>query len=369
MYPLKIPEKYDKNKLEKLANRFTTCYLWNYIPWDYSSWNWSHPWVDIVPTKTNDDVYCILDWIVEKAENSSSIWNYVVIKHIWVKDPNDFSKTTTLYSCYLHLSEFSVSAWNNIKEWDILWKTWSTWMSYWEHLHFQIDRKEAIYHAYWPYSTTDTNNAWVWFLEWVNLWLWLDNAKKCTIDPLVYLDNLEKNIIENWYFSDVDKSFEYFDYLNDLANNWKIKWYEDWTFKPNNNITRAEVLKMIFVLSWKKLKDDSENYFNDVKATDWFKKYVNSWVNYKIISTSNKDFKPSNYISKVEALKIILLLLVWEIPNLYTKSFKDVSSNEWFAKYVEYTINNDLLEISWEYFEPTKFITRWEIITILYRLW
>jgi hypothetical protein len=36
MYPLKINVKYDPNNLQKTANNFTTVYLGNYLPGDYS---------------------------------------------------------------------------------------------------------------------------------------------------------------------------------------------------------------------------------------------------------------------------------------------------------------------------------------------
>jgi hypothetical protein len=376
MYPLKITEKYNLDKIADLLSRFTTLYLWNYIPWDFSTWTWSHTWVDIIPCKTNDDVFCILDWIIEEASKNSYNWNFVVIKHENAYDPDDFSKKTTLYSCYLHLSELWVEKWQKVNEWDTIWKTWNTWNSYWEHLHFQIDRKDAPWHPYWPFSTQDTIKAWVDFIWAVNIWLWLINAIKYTIDPLTYLDNLvkwkisPKAHIDNdiKYFADINNSYEYHNYLNKLWSEWKIKWYDDKTFRPNENITRKELLKFLFILSSKTLKDDSKKYFSDVEDTDWFKKYVNSWVNYGILSIKNNTFRPNDFISKTEALKIILLLFVWEISTKYVSKFDDIVWNEWFAKYVEYCIKNKLIDVNWKLFKPNDFIKRGEVISIIYRI-
>lgn len=197
MYPLKINEKYDLPNLANLWRRFTTLYLGNYIPGDMRTWIWSHPGVDIVPPIKNADLYACLDGEVIMAENKGTYGNIIVIKHEWVYEPTDFSKKTTLFSCYLHLSEIDVKKWDQISEWTIIWKTWNTWNSTGEHLHFQIDRLEAPYHAYWPFTWAEQQAAKLDFMWAVNAWLGLDNAKKYTIDPLVYLDKVE-DFRRNW---------------------------------------------------------------------------------------------------------------------------------------------------------------------------
>lgn len=193
MYPLKIKEKYDQSNLNSLWHRFTVVYLGNYIPGNMDEEWGSHPWVDIVPERKWQEVFSVLDWTVFKCWEDWAYWKYVFIEHKNVPHPDDFSKTTTLYSCYEHLSEFWVKLWDTLKEWDMIWKTWNTWNSFWEHLHFQIDRQEAPYHAYWPYTWAEAKEAWVGFSEWVNKWLWKDKAKMYTINPLVYLDKVSSN--------------------------------------------------------------------------------------------------------------------------------------------------------------------------------
>lgn len=192
MYPLKIKEKYDSSNLESLWYRFSTVYLWNYISWDYREWVWSHLWVDIIPLSSWQDIVSVLDGVVFKTWEDWAYGKYVFIEHIWVPDPDDFSKTTTLYSCNLHLSSVNIKTWDIVKEWQIIWKTWNTWISYWEHLHFQIDKKSAPFHAYWPYTWAEVAELWIWFSEGVNKALWLDKAKLYTINPLVYLDKIEE---------------------------------------------------------------------------------------------------------------------------------------------------------------------------------
>ena len=58
----------------------------------------------------NDDVFSVLDGTVTFSDFKAADGNCVVIKHENVPHPDDHSKTTTLYSVYLHLDSRSVSA-------------------------------------------------------------------------------------------------------------------------------------------------------------------------------------------------------------------------------------------------------------------
>ncbi len=190
MYPLKIKEKYDQWNLPSLSHRFTVVYLWTYKDWDYTENVWSHTWVDIVPVCKNQEVLAVLDGKIFSCWEDWAYGKFIFIEHTNVADPDDFSRKTTLYSCYEHLSEIKVNIWDIVHEWDIIGKTGNTGNSFWEHLHFQMDRMQAPFHAYWPFTWAEAKAAWQSFTGWVNIWLWLDKAKMYTVNPLVYLDKL-----------------------------------------------------------------------------------------------------------------------------------------------------------------------------------
>jgi hypothetical protein len=63
-----------------------------------------------------------------------------------------------------------------------------------------------------------------------------------------------------------------------------------------------------------------------------------------------------------------ILLFVWNINNVYSQKINDVSWNEWFAKYIEYTLNHNLITLENNYFYPNKDITRYEVIGLLYKI-
>lgn len=191
MYPLDIQEKYDQNNLHKLWHRFTTVYLGNYVRWNYEEWVGSHLWVDIVPKEKNQPVRAILDGTVWNAWENSYSGKFIVLEHTNVYDM-DMKTRTTLYSCYLHLSAITVSKWQKVKEGDIIGNTGSTWNSTGEHLHFQIDRKEAPFHPYWPFTMKEAKEKNLTFMEATNAGLWIEKAKQYTLNPLVYLNRIEE---------------------------------------------------------------------------------------------------------------------------------------------------------------------------------
>ena len=404
MYPLKIKEKYDPNNLANLANRFTTAYLWNYIPWDFEEWMWSHPWVDIVPEKPADEVYAVLDWKIFQAWEDAAFWKYVFIEHKWVPNPDNMSLSTTLYSCYEHLSNVLVKTWDIVKEWQVIWNTWNTWISYWEHLHFQIDKAEAPFHAYWPYDWNDVKNAWVTFSEWVNLKLWIDKAKLYTINPLVYLDKISKSddLLDNLnfnnkpkkdivindpskeiiastdttnldrkqntiWFSDIEPSDKYYDFINNLSKTWVVKWFPDNNFRPKDLVSRWEFLKIILLKNDIDLTNDTKKYFSDILDNSWQKKYVNTALSLWIISTKNPNFNPNDNISRVEAVKMYANLLKIETQNNYSNNFSDVKSTDWFAKYVVLAQEKNIFKTDTNFY-PNKDITRYEVVSLLYNL-
>lgn len=115
-------------------------------------------------------------------------------------------------------------------------------------------------------------------------------------------------------FSDVDDNEIYKTGIEFLASKGIVNGYPDGTYKPLITLNRAEMLKIIAGGSAKlnNLPEDefdaysSQNCFSDVKANQWFTKYVcyakdKGWVEgYE----NGKYFRPSQNVTFVESLKI-----------------------------------------------------------------
>jgi carboxyl-terminal processing protease len=175
-------------------------------------------------------------------------------------------------------------------------------------------------------------------------------------------------------FSDVDSSNKYYDAIIKLQQEGVIKGYADGTFKPENQVSRAELLKMAFSHVGYTAPDAwTETHLLDVPAASWFAPYVQKGLDLGIISAtpSQPNFYPAAPITKVEALKIIMALE--GIPATYATndaplSFDDVKPTSPYAYIVRAADNSGLFTTAdSRYFRPYTLLTRGETAEFLYR--
>ncbi len=94
-----------------------------------------------------------------------------------------------------------------------------------------------------------------------------------------------------------------------LKNNRIIKGYAGNYFKPSQAITRAEALKIVLMANDAEIKTNisASNLLSDVKSGDWFANYVATADEQNIVNGyQDGTFRPGNSITRAEALKIIL---------------------------------------------------------------
>lgn len=170
-------------------------------------------------------------------------------------------------------------------------------------------------------------------------------------------------------FSDISNSFA-LKYIASLTALGVVNGYEDGTFRPENNASRAEYLKMVL----KAMKVDYSNAdtsaltFKDVEKDSWIAKVVVKAVELKMIS-ANENFRPNDSVSRAEAMKMLLNSAKVEVKDVETTDFTDVNVKSWEAKYIQkakelgvvngQTVNEKLV------FKPFTNITRAEVSKIV----
>lgn len=170
--------------------------------------------------------------------------------------------------------------------------------------------------------------------------------------------------------SDINSTFAK-TYIARLASEWIINWYSDWTFKPENNASRAEYLKI--VLGAMKIDyssvDGSKVTFSDVDKNSWVAKVVVKASELGLIDTKNSKFRPNDSITRAESMKMLLNAASIETTTVSVSSFADVSTSSWESKYVETAKN--MWIIDWQMigsklmFRPFSNITRAEVSKIV----
>lgn len=169
-------------------------------------------------------------------------------------------------------------------------------------------------------------------------------------------------------FSDVESSDKNAEAIYSLQSEGVLEGYSDGSFKPDQSLNRAELLKIAMVAAG--FDPDAKVYkncFKDVKE-EWFARYVCFAKERGFISGYEDGyFRPEQFVNKVESLKMILesfdVVFVYS-PETY---FEDVPSNAWFAKYVTTADYYMILE-EYDWYQPGRNITRAGASENLYRV-
>jgi len=153
-----------------------------------------------------------------------------------------------------------------------------------------------------------------------------------------------------------------------------IQGYPDGRFRPRKPLNRAELLKV--VMSGIGITPDASyrDCFPDVQK-EWFAPFVcyakeQEWVG----GYTDGTFRPDQLISRAEALKIIFNITglteagIQSFVIVNGEEFDDVRTDEWYSYYVYDARDRGLLEQISGSFIPAKNITRGEFSEIMFRV-
>jgi len=171
-------------------------------------------------------------------------------------------------------------------------------------------------------------------------------------------------------FSDVPVSHPFYEAITSLKKKGIIDGFSDGTFKPNNNITRVATIKML-LLGLKINIISGQIAFADTSNNQWYKDYLFTSVENKIVNGfPDNTFKPANNINRAEFFKILLKTAKVNVPTtpLEKDPFNDVPKNAWFAGYAKYAKDKGLLNFKNNKFEGEKLMNRGEISYALDKL-
>lgn len=109
--------------------------------------------------------------------------------------------------------------------------------------------------------------------------------------------------------------------------------------------------------------------FPDV-SSHWGQDAILYWAEKDIVNGySDGTFRPDDPITRAEVAKIIVFALELDTDNISTVSFSDVSTDFWAYSYIESCVQHGILTGYTDgTFLPNQFITREEIMMVLYRV-
>lgn len=185
------------------------------------------------------------------------------------------------------------------------------------------------------------------------------NMTRAEAAQMFYNLLLNKQTVADAGFTDVAADRWYADAVNTLAFMGIINGVGNNQFAPSRTISRAEFAAI--ATRFAKANSNGSLAFTDVKRSDWFYNSVLTAVNYGWIGGySNGTFKPNNNITRAEVVSIVNKMLARSADKTFInsnassiKSFTDVSKSFWgFYEVTEATnghdhVKNDGVE-SWQ---------------------
>lgn len=172
------------------------------------------------------------------------------------------------------------------------------------------------------------------------------------------------------YFSDVPSANKYAPAINYLRRTDIVAGYSEKIFKPNQMVTRAEILKMLIKGKLGIEPDSSyaQPCFSDIKADEWHTPYIcyakeKGWAG----GYPDGTFRPNQKVILVEALKFLIMIndveyLSQELP--YEGDIRET----WYGKYVETAYALGILDNQDNIFRADQPQTRAQIAEQIFRL-
>ncbi|RHW40191.1 hypothetical protein D1B33_03685 [Lysinibacillus yapensis] len=167
-------------------------------------------------------------------------------------------------------------------------------------------------------------------------------------------------------FSDVSKSHWAYTAINYLNQEDLIKGYTDGTFKPSNNITRAEAATII--ARELDLSSTKSSSFTDVSKNHYAYAAIAAVEEKGIINgRSPGKFDPNGKLTRAEMAAI--LTRAYNLTGTGKIPFTDVKPNHWAYPYIQTLYANDLAGgFADNTYRPNDNINRAQFATFMYRI-
>lgn len=122
---------------------------------------------------------------------------------------------------------------------------------------------------------------------------------------------------------------------NDIANG-----YSDGTFRPNENVTRGQVAKMIVSALDLPVESSPDIRFQDVDRDDPLYPYIAAVAEEGIMKGSDGEFRPQKELSRAEMA--VVLSRAFQLKGESELEFADISKDYWAAPAIQRLVQNGI---------------------------
>ncbi len=204
---------------------------------------------------------------------------------------------------------------------------------------------------------------------------YLPQDKEFTVEKVTY----------NTPFNDLGAKYQYESYIHEMSSRGVMVGFEDGGFKPEKELTRAE-MATVFTRLFNVKKEDSVSCFEDIGDNHWAKDYIMALVN-KGVFVKDTLFNPDSLITREQLVAMTYRMLkdMGYIPHIEAdmdfSKYKDMDSVSDYAKeaYKALTcegyhllvelVDHDFMDTADDelFYLPKRSVTRVECCEFLYQ--
>ncbi|OEH92852.1 S-layer homology domain-containing protein [Bacillus solimangrovi] len=170
-------------------------------------------------------------------------------------------------------------------------------------------------------------------------------------------------------FTDVETSDWFYDSINYLTDKGVIDGFEDGSFRPSEDVTRAQAAKILAVT----LGLDTENVeaidFPDVEEGDWFYNYVAALTATNVIEGfEDGTFRPDETLTRAQMAKMIAVAYGIEAEGEVELPFNDLKGATWAEEHIAALFGAGIVEgVAEGEYAPLANVTRAQVAAFVYK--
>jgi hypothetical protein len=168
-------------------------------------------------------------------------------------------------------------------------------------------------------------------------------------------------------FSDVNSGDFFYHFVLDLNDDGALGGYNDGTFRPYNNATRAQLVKIVVLAFHIPLYAGNERSFTDVPTSHPFYQYIETAQRNGLVGGyADGTFRPYNNVTRGQIAKIAVEAAGMADVSNGIQSFSDVPVGSTFYNYIETAYANGILSgYADGTFRPNNDATRGQVAKIV----
>ncbi|MFA5114121.1 MAG: S-layer homology domain-containing protein [Candidatus Margulisiibacteriota bacterium] len=182
------------------------------------------------------------------------------------------------------------------------------------------------------------------------------------------IDQKKVRVLRLQPFPDVPEGYWTREKISLLAMQGVLTGYPNGTFKPEGNITRAEMATLLMKSRGASLESAANAGFKDVPVKHWAARFIAQAAEQGIVKGYPGNlFKPNGNITRAEGLAMIARFAGIS-EETYSNIFPDLPATHWSAGLVEGAFRVNILDyLQGKNLEPNKLLSRAETVEMLYQ--